>query len=128
MPPKSKRAKKSGPRKRRQRGGNVMEKAQKAAEVIRDVGRVLKDTQLISKTAGMFNPNVGTALETVGLGRRRRQMGGSIAGDVFSTLGRIASAPVMGVLGGISGLTQGLSGLGAAQQGGSAYGSRPVLM
>lgn len=123
MPPKKR---KSG--KRRQRGGNVMEKAQKAAEVLRDVGRVLKDTQLISKTAGMFNPNVGTALETVGLGRRRRrQMGGSIAGDIFSTLGKVAAAPVMGVLGGIGGLTQGLSGLGA-QQGGSAYGSRPVLM
>lgn len=124
MPPKKR---KSSGKKRRHRGGNVMEKAQKAAEVLRDVGRVLKDTQLISKTAGMFNPNVGNALETVGLGRRRRHAGGSIAGDIFSTLGKIASAPVMGVLGGIGGLTQGLSGLGA-QQGGSAYGSRPVLV
>lgn len=125
MPPKKH---KSSGKKRRQRGGNIAEKAQKAAEVLRDVGRVLKDTQLISKTAGMFNPNVGTALETVGLGRRRRrQMGGSIAGDIFGTLGKVASSVPLAVLGGIGGLTQGLSGLGA-QQGGSAYGSRPVLM
>jgi hypothetical protein len=125
MPPKKH---KSSGKKRRHRGGSALEKAQKAADVVRDIGRVLKDTQLISKTASMFNPAVGGVIETVGLGRRRRRhAGGSLAGDVFSTLGKIAQAPVLGVLGGIGGLTQGLSGLGA-QQGGSAYGSRPVLV
>ncbi len=121
--------KRSYGKKRRQRGGAIdMEKVQKAAEIIRDVGSVLKDTQLISKTAGMFNSGIGNALGTVGLGRRRRMhKGGSMFGDVFGVLGKVAQAPVLGALGAVSGLTQGLSGLGS-QQGGSAYGSRPVLV
>jgi len=126
----------------RKRGGAIdFEKLAKASEIVRDVGRVLKDTKLISSVANQFSPGVGSALETVGLGRkkraprRKRMAGGSWIGDVLGKVGQVAQSIPLAALGGVQGLTAGLSGLGRKKRaprrrmpGGSAYGSRPVLI
>ena len=115
MPPKKRKSHK----RKSQRGGNKSGAAvQKAAEAIRDIGRLLKDSQLVSKGADAlgFN-NAAQVIGTVGLGRRRRgRKGGSWAGDVLGTVGKIAQAPLAGLYSGIGSMTNVLSGLG--QRGG----------
>ena len=115
MPPKKRKSHK----RKSQRGGNKSGAAvQKAAEALRDIGRLLKDSQLVSKGADAlgFN-NAAQVIGTVGLGRRRRgRKGGSWAGDVLGTVGKIAQAPLAGLYSGIGSMTNVLSGLG--QRGG----------
>ena len=110
MPPKRKSTKRKS-----QRGGKKA--VQKAAEIVRDFGRILKDAQIISKTADTLGfDNAAQALDTVGLGRRRRQKGGSVAGDILGVIGKIVSAPAAGIYSAVTGTTNILSGLG--QRGG----------
>ena len=110
MPPKKRKSHK----RKSQRGGNAV---QKASEAIRDIGRLLQDSQLISKGADALGfDRAAQVIGTVGLGRRRGRKGGSWAGDVFGTVGKIAQAPLAGLYAGVGGMTNVLSGLG--QRGG----------
>jgi hypothetical protein len=110
--------------------GDVVGKSrlQRAAELARQVGDVLNQTRIVSTAADMFNPNVGRALRTVGLGKRR---GGSWYGDIGGKLLDVAQLVPLAAMGALGATAQGVRGLG--RRGGamgmsSAYGSRPVLV